>query len=260
MLFRQFNVNGTSFPQYSLPPRTVVGLLRDLLTARRRSFREDARTCIERLKPPLRVAGEENIPQAGPCVVTFNHYYRPGFSAWWLALAVAATVSVEMHFVITGELTYPGRWYAPLGMFLSKIVLHRAARVYGFTTMPPMPPRPKDVEARAEAVRRVLDVVKRTENPVLGLAPEGGDSADGKLARPASGLGRFALLLSAARMRFVPVGAYEEHGEFCLKFGTAYELRVPRELSVDEKDRAATQVVMENIARLLPERLRGEFS
>jgi hypothetical protein len=29
---------------------------------------------------------------------------------------------------------------------------------------------------------------------------------------------------------------------------------------VDEKDRAATQVVMENIARLLPERLRGEFS
>jgi hypothetical protein len=192
-------------------------------------------------------------------VVTFNHYYRPGFNAWWFALAVAATVPMGMHFVITGELTYPGRWYAPLGMFLSKIVLHRAARVYGFTTMPPMPPRPQDVEARAEAVRQVLGFVRQAESPVLGLAPEGGDSADGRLARPASGLGRFALLLSAAGLRFVPVGAYEEHGELCLKFGATYELRVPRGMSADEKDRIATQIVMENIARLLPSHLRGEF-
>lgn len=192
-------------------------------------------------------------------MVTFNHYYRPGFNAWWLALAVAATVPLDIHFVITGELTYPGRWYAPLGMSLSKIVLHRAGRVYGFTTMPPMPPRLKDVEARAESVRKALDAARREKNVILGLAPEGGDSTDGKLARPASGVGRFALLLSAAGMRFVPVGAYEEGGEFCLKFGAAYELRVPRGISADEKDRAAAQIVMENIAGLLPSHLRGEF-
>jgi hypothetical protein len=77
---------------------------------------------------------------------------------------------------------------------------------------------------------------------------------------PASGAGRFALLLSALGYHFVPVGAYEENGEFCLRFGVVYELRVPHGLSADEKDRAAANIVMGNIARLLPERLQGEFN
>ncbi len=248
------------YPRYSLPPRNVAGLIGDWLIARRRSFRADALVCVERLKPSLRIFGEENIPQAGPCVITFNHYFRRGFDAWWLALAIAATAPIEIHFVMTGELTYPGKWYAPLGMFASKFVLHRAARVYGFTTMPPMPPRPKDVEARAESVRQVLDFVRRTKNPILSLAPEGGDQPEGWLTMPASGAGRFALLLAAAGMRFVPAGMYEENGEFCLRFGAAYELRVPRGLSADEKDEVAATTVMQNIARLLPPRLRGEFN
>jgi 1-acyl-sn-glycerol-3-phosphate acyltransferase len=203
--------------------------------------------------------GTDNIPQSGPCVITFNHYFRPGFNAWWLPLAIAATVPVDMHFVMTGELTYPGRWYAPLGRVASKWILHRIARTYGFTAMPPMPPRPKDVQARADSVRRVLDFVKRTDRPVLGLAPEGGDSPDGTLSRPASGAGRFGLLLAASGLTFVPVGAYEENGAFHLHFGPPYLLTVPRGLSPDEKDRVAVTIIMENIARLLPERLRGEF-
>jgi len=227
--------------------------------ARRRSFRDDALACVGRLKPSLRVLGEENIPQAGPCVVAVNHYYREGFNAWWLALAIVATVPAEMHFVMTGELTYPGRWYAPLGMFLSRIVLRRIARIYGFTPMPPMPPRSKDVEARAEAVRKTLDVARRRKDVVIGLAPEGGDQPGGRVTMPASGAGRFALLLAAAGHKFVPVGAYEENGEFCLRFGAAYEMTVPRGISSDEKDSAAAKLMMGKIASLLPSHLRGEF-
>ncbi len=252
-------MNATPSPRYSFPPRTVIGLVRDLLLSRRRSFRADALAAVRRLKPSLRRFGEEYIPQTGPCVIAFNHYHREHFNAVWLAVAVAATVPRDIHFVMTGELTYPGKRYARLGMFLSKIVLRRAARVYGFTAMPPMPPRSKDVQARAESVRRVLDFVKRTENPVIGLAPEGGDSPDGALTRPASGAGRFGLLLAASGLTFVPVGAYEEAGAFCLRFGPAYKLSVPRGLSPDEKDRAAATVIMQHIARLLPERLRGDF-
>ena len=176
-----------------------------------------------------------------------------------MAAAIAATIPVEMHFVMTGELTYPGKWYAPLGKFLSKIVLHRAARVYGFTTMPPMPPRAKDVEPRAQSVRRVLEVARREPNVIIGLAPEGGDDPTGKLALPASGAGRFALLLAAAGLKFVPVGIYEADGALCLNFGAAYELTVARGLSADEKDKAAATIVMTHIARILPERLRGKF-
>jgi len=249
------------YPEYSFPARAVAGLIRDLVLARRRSFREDALACLGRLKPSLRVMGDENIPQAGPCVVTFNHYYRPDFNAIWMGLAIAATIPVEMHFVMTGELTYPGKWYAPPGIFLSRIVLHRAARVYGFTPMPPMPPREKDVEARAEAVRKVLDVARREKDAVIGLAPEGGDQPGGRVTMPAPGAGRFALLLAAAGFRFVPLGIFEEDGALCLNFGEAYEMNVPpRGLSADEKDRAAAKLMMGKIACLLPSRLRDEVT
>lgn len=238
----------------------VMSLLGDLILSRRRSFREDALACVGRLEPPLKIFGEENIPQAGPCVVTFNHYYRPNFNAVWMPLAISATIRQEMHFVMTGELTYPGKWYAPLGRFLSKIVLRRAARIYGFTTMPPMPPREKDVEARAQSVRRVLEVARHEKKLVIGLAPEGGDNPTGQIIMPACGAGRFALLLSALEYKFIPVGIYEEGGELCLRFGTAYQLRVAHGVSADEKDRAAARIVMGEIARLVPERLHGEFT
>lgn len=249
-----------NYPTYSHPRGLIARVALNVLLLRCRSFREDARACVGRLKPPLQVIERKNTPQRGHCVVTVNHYYRPGFGAEWIALAISATVPVDVHWVMTGELTYPGRWYAPVGMILSRFVLHRAARVYGFTTMPPMPPRPKDVEERAASVRAVLDFVRHSHEPVLGLAPEGGDSADGKLARPASGLGRFAFLLSSAGLKFVPVGAYEAEGVFTLHFGEAYELNVPRNVSSDEKDAQAIQIVMKKIAGLLPPHLRGEFA
>ena len=248
------------YPRYSYPPHIIAGLVRDVILLRHRSFREDAIVCVGRLKPSLRVLGKENIPQRVPCVVTVNHYYRAGFAAPWIALAIAATIPVDMHWIMTGELTYPGRWYAPLGMPLSRFVLHRIAKVYGFTAMPPMPPRKKDIEERAASVRKVLDVVRREQNPILGLAPEGGDSIDGKLTRPASGLGRFGLLISNAELTFIPVGAYEADGVFVIHFGESHDLVVERGLSSNEKDAQAAQIIMKNIAKLLPENLRGEFA
>jgi len=249
-----------NYPKYSYPRGLLARVALDALLSCHRSFREDARACVGLLKPSLGVLGKENIPQHGPCVITVNHYCRTGFAAQWLALAIAATVPADMHWVVTGELTYPGRWYAPLGMFLSKFVLHRVAHVYGFTSMPPMPPRTKDVEERAASVRAVLEYVRRAQRPIIGLAPEGGDSADGKLARPASGLGRFGLLLSNAGLRFIPVGAYESDGVFTIHFGEAYGLHIQRDLSSDEKDVQAAHIIMNNIAQLLPMHLRGEFA
>ena len=83
---------------------------------------------------------------------------------------------------------------------------------------------------------------------------------EGILTRPATGLGRFGLLLSKAGLKFIPVGAYEADGVFHLHFGKSYELNIPRDLSPDEKDDQASQIIMENIARLLPVHLRGEFA
>jgi hypothetical protein len=247
-------------PRYSIPKKVLAALIRDILFFRKRNFHTDAQACIASLHPTLHILGKQNIPQHGPCVITVNHYHREGFGAHWFALAIASVVPVKMHWIMTGEFTYPGKWYEAFGTIGSKFLLKRIASVYGFSTMPPMPPRPKDMDARAAAVRRVLDYVRRTRAPVLGLAPEGHDPPGDVLSRPAHGVGRFGLLLSKAGLQFVPVGAYEAEGIFHVHFGQAYTLHVPQKLSADEKDAQASQIMMENIAKLLPLHLRGEFA
>ena len=246
-------------PGYSYPKGLFLRVVRDVAFWRQRDFHLDARACIEHLRPPLQVLGKQNIPQHGPCVVTVNHYHRPGFGAQWLTLAIAAVVPAQMHWIMTAEWAYPGRWYGRLGALGSRFLLRRIAYIYGFMTMPPMPPRPGDVVARAAAVRAVLDYVKHTKEPILGLAPEGYDPPEGILTRPPSGFGRFALLLARADLRFVPVGVYEASGKLHLHFGDEYELRVRDRLSADEKDERAACLIMEKIACLLPYHLRGEF-
>lgn len=249
-----------SSPDYSYPPGLLVRVVRDVLLLRRRDFRRDAQACIEHLRPPLQVRGRQNIPQHGPCVITVNHYHRPGFGAQWLTLAVAALVPAPMHWIMTAEWTYPGKWYRPLAEPGSHLLLKRIAAVYGFTTMPPMPPRPGDVEARAASVRAVLDYARRAKNPLIGLAPEGYDPPSGALTQPAPGLGRFGLLLARAGLSFVPVGAFEAEEAFQLHFGEPYRLSAEAGLSADEKDERVARIVMERIACLLPPRLRGDFA
>jgi hypothetical protein len=249
-----------TYPRYSYPFANVLGLARRVFFGGRRSFREDSLACIQRLQPPLRIFGEENIPQRGPCLITFNHYYRPGFRAWWMALALAACVPEEIHFVMTGELTFPGQWYAPLGRAGSRLLLRRLGKVYGFTLMPPMPPRPWEVAQRARAVRATLAYRNAHPQAILALAPEGGDHLPfGTLTWPPSGVGRFVALLAAASP-LLPLGIYEADGALCLRFGPGYSLSIPPGLSAEEKDRFAAGAVMQSIACLLPAHLRGDFA
>lgn len=248
------------YPRYSYPAAAVWGLTFSLLGNRRRSFRRDSLACVRLLRPPLHVDGIENIPCRGPALIVFNHYFRPGFQAWWLALALAAVIPQEVHFVMTAELTFPGKWYAPWGQRGSRWLLRRLARVYGFATMPPMPPRPGDVEARARSVLRILAFVRERPDAILALAPEGGDQPGGVLHWPPAGVGRFVALLAEAGYPIVPVGIYEAEGCLCLRFGRLQQLNVPPGLSPDERDRYLAGQIMQAIARQLPRHLRGVFA
>ncbi len=197
-----------------------------------------------------RVLGTQNIPRQGCYVITPNHYYRPGFGSQWSSLAISATVPADVRWVMTGELTFPGSWIAPLGRPVSRFALGRIAKVYDFITMPPMPPRPRDVERRAAAVRGVLRHVTYSPDAVIAMAPEGGDQPGGCLCMPPSGAGQFCLLLAAAGLHFLPVGVYEAEGALTLNFGEPYVLtsppgevhsgkRPPRRLRGDEPHRAS---------------------
>lgn len=248
------------YPRYSYPWRGVLGLAWQVFFDGRRSFAEDARACLKCLQPPLRLLGQEHVPVGGPALIVVNHYHRPGFDAWWIALAIASVVPVEMHWTMTDELTFPGKRYSALGRAGSRWLLGRLAHIYGFTSMPPMPPRPGDVTRRALAVRRLLTYARDHPAAVLGLAPEGMDMPGGQLSWPPAGAGRLIASLSDLGFPVTPVGAYEQCGAFWLHFGPAFRLQVPAALPAEEKDRFVARTVMTAIARQLPEPLRGEFA
>jgi hypothetical protein len=181
--------------QYALPRHLVVGSVWSALARRRRSFVSDAQQVMATVEPP-ELVGAENIPPRGPCLVTCNHYTRPGFGSWWLTLSITAAVATcraagaecEIHWVMAEAWTYPDRWRSHLITPATRWAFRRVARTYDFVAMPPMPPRPHEVAARAAAVLRTIRLARGLvcRGGMVGLAPEDGDMADG-LSRPPRG-------------------------------------------------------------------------
>lgn len=229
-----------------------------MLRGVQRSFRQDAGICAEAVRPPIRYLGQEQLPSQ-PCVITINHFSRPGFPAWWLALAVSAVIPAEIRWIVTAAWTFPRRPWAGIGERASRVILGRLAQMYTFTGMPPMPPRPHEVSQRAQAVRRLLKSTRRDQSGWIGIAPEGRDSPDGALQLPPPGVGRLLLLLAGLGLPFLPVGIYEHQDRCNVHFGAPYHLAVAAELPSSERDQQASRAVMLRLAELLPIHLRGAF-
>lgn len=246
-------------PEYPrLAPEVILGAAWALLGGGRRSFRQDALRLARDLA--VVVSGAEHIPQSGPGVVVFNHYSRPGFQAWWIAIALAARVPVEMHWTMTAAWTEAGDLGSRVKAAASALLFPRLARVYGFTAMPPMPPRPHEAQERARAVRQVLAAVRKKPRLLVGLSPEGQDAPGGALMRPHPGAGRFLALLSGPGYPFYPVGVDETNAALRLHFGPPFRLELPPGTSPQQVDRLAADAAMQAIAALLPERLRGAYA
>ncbi len=172
--------------------------------------------------------------------------------------AIAASVPVEMHWIMTSAWTFPGRPFSKQLRKLSEWIFRRIARVYGFTLFPPMPPDPSDKQARTDAIRGVFKHIKENPDALVTLAPEGRDYPGGVLGMPPAGSGKFLLELSRRLGPVYPVGIFEEGGTLNLRFGAPFDLcSIIRESALDPD--SASRVVMEHIACLLPAHLAGEF-
>ncbi len=227
-------------------------------------FRPIARWLARTKKPAPQVdqasldAVLDHLRSAGPgpgSLITVNHYSAPGFQAWWFAILISACLPAEIHWVVTSGWTHSG-WLTGFTHWL----FPRGARLLGFTPMPAMPPLPAEAELRARAVRQVLSYAAHAPRPLVGLAPEGGDTPGGMLGALPKGAGRFMLLLSQHCPQIIPVGVWTEQGVIHLRFGTPYQLELPPGLPAAERDQQAGEQVMRHIAALLPEPLRGEYS
>lgn len=250
------------YPRYPMLWGTLSRLSVAMACQRSLSFRAEALRAVQGIRAAdgaaqsFQVSGSEYIPPSGPCLLVANHYTRPGFRSWWLVISLTTALPVEVHWVVSAGWNFAGRQVARLTRFL----FPRMARVYGFTTMPPMPPDPGEVAARASAVRQVLQVARSTPQPVVGLLPEGEDEQMGVLQMPPPGAGRFMLQLTRHGLVVVPAAIYEADGALCVRFGPHFYLDASSELPAAERDRLASRQVMNAIACLLPEGLRGEFA
>jgi hypothetical protein len=69
----------------------------------------------------------------------------------------------EIHWVMTNAWTFPDSpWWAKVLTPLTRWAFPRAGAVYNFIPMPPIPPSPQEMEARASAVLRTVRLA-RTE-------------------------------------------------------------------------------------------------
>jgi hypothetical protein len=247
------------YPFYPFPAGVLLQLASDALRNKSRSFRRDARLLADRLRPPMIVTGVQYIPQNGPCLLTVNHYSRPGFNSWWLALAISALLPAEVHWIITAAWNFTGRWYRPLLRPSTQWAFKRLAIAYGFSTMPPMPPSASESQARAESIRHVMNYIRRTPRAVVGLAPEGREYAGGILGDPPPGTGRFMLQMARQGLTFVPAAIYEQDSSLHVSFGPPYSLVMESAGLSENTDSALSRLVMEHIACMLPQDLRGAF-
>jgi hypothetical protein len=243
-------------PGYRLPRRLLAGILWSVLVLRRRSFARDAQVALGGLRPPLEVLGADNVPDRGPLLVVCNHYSRSGFDAWWLALAISAAVAAqrppdadsEVRWVMTAAWTFPeSRWKRRFLTPVSKGIFGRIARVYGFVSMPAMPPHPDEVEERTRSVLETVRLARKGAS--IGLAPEGRDTP-GRLGEPPEGVGRFIAKLVGAGLVVLPVGVTETAGRLRVSFGPTFIPEVPSERG--KRDRVVARQVMDAIALCIP--------
>jgi hypothetical protein len=246
--------------QYRLPVRVVGRVLWAMTNRQTRSLARDARDAMGTVPTPPQILGLDHVPAKGACLVTCNHYTRPGFGAWWTALSISAAISTrrseaapaDIHWVMTSAWRYPeGDWRRHSVAPLTRWAFARAAKVYGFITMPPMPPSPDEVTERASAVLRTVRLAHQlaAEGGLLGLAPVGRDTPE-LLGGPPAGAGDFIALLVASGLPILPVGLAENDGRLRISFGALFVPEIPRQRA--ERDRHVARQVMHAIAAQLP--------
>ncbi len=243
---------------YPLITRTTVEIAASVLTGRRRDFLADSRRLVASLRPaPVIEASPPDLTH-GHWIVVANHLHSQTFRAWWIALTITAALDASVHWIMTDAWQYPrGLAHYTLEPGIHW-VLSRLARGYGFTSMPPMPPRPWEAAARARAVLGAVRFAEGHPDTIVGLVPEGGDSVDGRMMAPPSGVGRFLQLLTRSGRQILPVGLFESGAQLHLHFGEAFS--IPVGISAGDRDHRAAEACMRAIAECVPPELRGAYA
>jgi len=251
-------MKNNGFPEYHFPLSLLFSVSLSMILRRKRDFLNDAQRITRRIFPPPIILNTDQLSKANTCLVTMNHYSRPGFLVIWAAAALSTALPRSPIWLMTSAWTKRGRGWDRLRTKLTKVLFLRIAEIYGFVTMPPMPPVQEETTERALSIRKLIEMLHSYPNAILCMAPEGRDFLESKLGIPYAGTGKLIVWLVKNLKRIQPVGVYEDNGTLIINFGNAYFLDQDKNPQLD--DEMVIDIVMRKIGSLLPERLRGAYS
>ncbi len=189
---------------------------------------------------PLRVIGQENIPEAGPYIVAVNHMSKAD-----PPLVLIAMPGTALKF-FAGEKWERHLIFGPLMRWAGAIYINRGA-----------------VDRRA--LREALHDLE--EGCIFGLAPEGTRSRIGKLIPARDGA---AYLATRAKVPILPIGIVNtdqidrnlrrlRRTPMEVRIGKLFQLPLLEKRPKSSELAVYTHYIMIHIAALLPERQRGYY-
>jgi len=238
--------------RYPFPWGRFLGLAMNL-PAGHRSLPADCASMVARITPTLVLLGEHNIPASGPVVLAANHYQRTGLWIAWPGAVITDAVARRrgddppLHWLVTGDLQCSQSQGRGPQVPLARPLLEAVARCYQMAALPP-----RGSTGRAAAVHRWLEWAAKGE--ALGIFPEGTQGRAGRLRQPESGFDHLVRLLARRAIPVLPVGICELAGAMQICFGE------PVAVGASPPERSSADEVMDAIARLLPESMRGPYA
>ena len=245
------------FPRYHFPARLQFEIIISMLLGKTRNFQDDAQVVLSS-NETIKFSGRSFIPIRESFLLTLNHYSRPGFLIIWAAIAIAACLPQSSIWVMTRTWTNRGGGLDAIRTWLTSCLLLRLADIYGFVTMPPMPPVPEEQTERAIGIRKLMQAIRDHPEAALCLAPQGQDFPDGVLGAPPPGTGKLIILLSRHFEKILPVGVYEQDYRLVVNFGKPY--RISEWVANEDPDERISWCVMRQIALCMPDGLNKLYS
>jgi chlorobactene glucosyltransferase len=241
--------------------RWVIEMALAILMEKPRSIIEDSALSVRHFPKTPCVAGVEHIPAKGSFVLVANHYQRLdlwiGWSGTLLIDAIARKRDIVVH-VVTTDRVRVGRFTLPGTPWLIK----RVVAVWDLVPVTPPAVAYQKTDGQQYTLLRLLRLLKRKDgrDACLILMPEGDEGSAFGLIEALPGIGRALAAFSARQLPIVPVAVWDEDGRLFANFGEPFSFPIPAtETAREAVDTSGRQMVMEQIAALLPPALRGKY-
>lgn len=243
----------------------VDDLVFDLAKGRRRNLIADAVRLSEEFDKhsPVSISGIENIFADKGSFLVFNHPNVDKLLPALLKLMIDINVEKRKNpvFVMGSEIPLFGR-FNKFSLPGSPALLRRFHSIYpdNIISVPTARGRKDYLAGRYLAARKVIKSLE--SGNIVVISPEGHVEIDNQISPLETfnvGSGKLAIIATGQGIPINPVGIWVEKDIIQVVVGKSFKTEIDGSVKPADKKVVAVGILMERIANLLPERLRGPF-